>query len=220
LTRSTGNVQEMTMSPLYKKLDPDHYVRYDPSAPPGSAGEFSIVRADRVPPLVLATQRVRLSATDPRADPGGRCRQAIALAMLDTAERGHLEGDATASVPHLLTLAHLAGDRDAQRTLRLPWAMGTNAAPEEPAAPWLAFAEVNHQRAEELLHRVGAHPAGPTLDDVRQLVVHLPMVAPARLRKARAVFDAAWGGQKLRAGGWIDKIVRHAHAEVSATRGL
>jgi hypothetical protein len=63
---------------VYKRIDWCTIVRYDPSVPPGSPGEYVVLHADQVPPLVPVTGPVRLSAAQPVRSgpkPAGRYRR-------------------------------------------------------------------------------------------------------------------------------------------------
>lgn len=105
---------------LYKRIDADTFVRYDPAR-----DAYDVVPADRVPPVEVAAARVRLSAAERRdqtsADPHGDFRKATLLAMLDFQERAHAAGDPESARPYLDALAQLAGDPDGARALRMSW---------------------------------------------------------------------------------------------------
>jgi hypothetical protein len=187
----------MSNSPLYKQIDANTFVRFDPAT-----DRYDIVRADRAPRLEPVTQRVRLSANERRADAGAMLRRLLVLAMLDVAEKDVTTGDPTASIAHLLFLARLPERPDELRRIpQLAWAIPSHDTANAPERPANVKAVLN-----------GA--AAPSTADLFELITALPSQSVAALRKARALCEHAWNAQKLRPA--VAELVRHAQHAVDA----
>jgi hypothetical protein len=174
----------MSNNPLFKQIDANTFVQFDPSAPAGSPGEYTLVRADRAPQLEPVAPRVRLSANDRRADPGALLRRLLVLAMLDTAERDVTTGDPTASIAHLLYLARLPERPDElQRVPGLAWAISSHDTANVPERLANVRAVLN-----------GA--AAPSTADLFELITTLPRLSVSDLRRApRAAGERAGHGE-------------------------
>jgi predicted RNA methylase/2'-5' RNA ligase len=99
---------------LYKRLDETAFLKYDPRD-----NSYAVVPADRVPPLRVAAEAVRLAQPAAKPDPAADFRKALVLAMLEFQHRAHEKGEPEAADPYLQVLAHLARDPEAAQKVRM-----------------------------------------------------------------------------------------------------
>lgn len=77
-------------------------------------------------------------------------------------------------------------------------------------------AKASGQKAREILTKVTRQQATP--DDLVELADHLPALPVARLRTARQLLGASWGGSKVRREGMVAALLEHVRGRVEHER--
>ena len=161
--------------------------------------------------------------------------QIVALAMLKAQEQAARRGKPESAGPYLDQLGQLA--QDPERLAEITGAKSLSWVPYNGARGGHGWkntetgrivyggdkpgekrekAQASGQRAREILTKVTRYEATP--DDLVELADHLPALPVARLRTARQLLGASWGGSKVRREGMVSALLEHVRGRIEEER--
>lgn len=205
----------------------------DPSRQPTTRPTGGTLMSDDRSPIPEGiADRVRSLARHRKRD----LVQLVAIAMLKAQERASARGKPEQAGAYLDQLAALASDpaRLAEVTgesRSMSWTAYTGARgghgwkntetgrivyQESKPGEKREKAQASGQKAREILTKVTRFEATP--DDLAELADHLPALPVARLRSARQLLGASWGGSKLRREGMVGKLLEHVRGRIEHER--